>query len=303
MRRITNKGTVPSNGCFILAPLLTVHPSPISISSMLWHSIHFTPKEEQDIFLTQDFLPFCEQHIWNTRGTRVFFIRYNDHTGIHLRLRFKGEAEWIQKNLQPAIEKHFKKKGTWTIVPYEAETMRFGGELGTAWAEEHFHISTRVILSRLNGKNYTYGDAMFDALRLHTAAAFAAGLSKAEAGAYFNTLCDEWIKAFFVANDATEKAELPATVRTDFKEVMAPQIDFLQDALDQFWNALTEERFDAKQPEWLRWLKGNQLIFKELGDDLRTRNIPHLLHLTNNRLGINNQDEAYLLYVLSVVFA
>jgi thiopeptide-type bacteriocin biosynthesis protein len=274
-----------------------------NFNKAMWRSIHFTPKEEQDIFLVDDFLPFCEQQIWSTRGTRVFFIRYHDTTsGLHLRLRFKGEPDWLDKTLQPAFDKAFKKKGSWTIATYEPETARFGGEVGLAWAEEHFHISSRVALSRLKTKDYTYGDAMFDALRLHLAAAFATGLNKTETGKYFDNLGSEWIKAFFKPLEGDEQLDLIATVRADFEETYRPQSEFLKDALHQFHLALTEERFDTKQPEWLRWLKGNQLIFKEMGPELTTRTLPHLLHLTNNRLGINNQDEAYLLYVLSKVF-
>jgi thiopeptide-type bacteriocin biosynthesis protein len=265
---------------------------------MNWYSIHFFPKEELDIFLVQDYLPFCESEIWPVKGTRTFFLRYQDETGIHLRLRFAGDNEWLQKQLKPALDKKFKKKGHYTEVRYEGEQNRFGGERGLALSEEHFHISARVVLARLRTQNYTYGDALFDAMRLHVGAAFAAGLSQAETAKYFDTLCDEWIKAYFVANEHTGEEGLNATVRADFHAVYEPQSTFLKDALQQFWQSLTEERFDAKQPEWLRWLKGNQLIFNEMGEDLRSKTLPHLLHLTNNRLGINNQDEAYVLYVL-----
>lgn len=41
-----------------------------------------------------------------------------------------------------------------------------------------------------------------------------------------------------------------------------------------------------------------QTIFSKLGGGLEST-LPTLIHLTNNRLGINNVDEPYLAYVLS----
>ena len=72
----------------------------------------------------------------------------------------------------------------------------------------------------------------------------------------------------------------------------------MQGALQALWKALDNEKFDKKQPEWARWALGNQMILKDLGQDL-ARALPSLIHLTNNRLGLNNQDEVYLLYILA----
>ncbi len=246
------------------------------------------------------FLPFCEKYIWPTRGARAFFVRYNDDMGIHLRLRFKGEDEWLQKQLLPAIQKELTSKCTHTLVAeYVPETDRFGGEAALALAEEHFHVSTRVALARLARKGYTYPDAMFDAMRLHAAAAAAMGFAPTEARNYFDNLCNEWIRVFFVANEHTEGHDLLGAVRSDFEATLEPQAAFLKDALEQFGQSLAEERFDNQQPEWLRWYKGSQIILKEMQPDARAKALPVLLHLMNNRLGINNHDEAFVLYVLS----
>jgi thiopeptide-type bacteriocin biosynthesis protein len=273
-----------------------------------WYSIHLTPKNDQNSFLVSTYLPFCEQFIWSARGVRTFFIRYEDQSGPHLRLRFKGDAEWLEKTLQPAIQQHFKKKATWTVVPYHGETDRFGGVQNLAWAEEHFHISTRVVLARLSRPNHGYGDALFDGLKMLVMAGFATDLSKAGMAHYYDQLCNQWIKAFFLPSEGISDGELSEAVREDFNATLAPQFSFLQDALSQVLIDLEtmessnnpENSYDNKQPEWLRWLKGNQLIFKEVGTQKEIL-LPHLLHLNNNRLGINNQDEAYMLYVLASI--
>lgn len=275
-----------------------------------WYSIHLTPKNDHNTFLVNSYLPFCEQLIWTTRGVRTFFIRYEDQSGPHLRLRFRGDTEWLEKTLAPAIQQQFKKKATWTVVPYLGETDRFGGAQNLAWAEEHFHISTRVVLARLSRPNHGYGDALFDGLKLLVMGGFAAQLSKADMARYYDQLCDQWIKAFFIPSESMSEGDLSAAVREDFKATLAPQFSFLQDALSQVLIDLEateastnpENSYDNRQPEWLRWLKGNQLIFKELGGQ-KELVLPHLLHLNNNRLGIINQDEAYMLYVLGSVLS
>ena len=68
------------------------------------------------------------------------------------------------------------------------------------------------------------------------------------------------------------------------------------------WKALDKEKFDQSQPEWARWFSGSQMIFKALDGNL-DRALPSLLHLTNNRLGVNNQDEVYLNFILSKALA
>jgi thiopeptide-type bacteriocin biosynthesis protein len=285
-----------------------IFPSVKNSSMQSWYSIHLTPKNDHNSFLVSNYLPFCEQYIWSMRGARAFFIRYEDHTGLHLRLRFKGDNEWLEKTLQPAIQQQFKKKGTWIAVPYNGETDRFGGAQNLAWAEEHFHISTRVVLARLSRPNHGYGDALFDGLKMLVMVGFAANLSKVDMAHYYDQLCDQWIKAFFLPSEGISERELSAAVREDFNATLAPQFSFLQDALSQVLIDLEtmdsspnpENNYDNKQPEWLRWLKGNQLIFKELGAQKEVV-LPHVLHLSNNRLGVINQDEAYMLYVLASV--
>ena len=140
---------------------------------MTWLSIHFYPLETENVFLTRAVKPFLEQYIWPRQGARAFFIRYEDEKGRHIRLRLRGEADWIEETLRPALAGWFEGRGEQVQAGYKPETERFGGAVGLALAEEYFHVSTRVVLERLNRDQFTYGDAMFDALRMHTITAFA----------------------------------------------------------------------------------------------------------------------------------
>lgn len=272
-----------------------------SLHFMTWLSIHFYPLETENVFLTRAVKPFLEQYIWPRQGARAFFIRYEDEKGRHIRLRLRGEIEWQEETLYPALKGWFEGRGDREEARYEPETARFGGEEGLALAEEYFHVSTRVVLERLAREQSTYGDALFDALRMHIITAFAMGFKREKAAWYFEKLCDQWIAAFFrseeggPADTATQSA-----VKTDFEKNFEAQKEDLRLALGGLWKALETEKFDKSQPEWVRWLRGNQLILKEFGENI-DKALPSLLHLTNNRLGVNNQDEVYLNYILSKV--
>ncbi|MCC7464668.1 MAG: thiopeptide-type bacteriocin biosynthesis protein [Saprospiraceae bacterium] len=264
---------------------------------MSWLSIHFYPLENQEVFLVRGLRPFLQQYIWATRGARAFFIRYQDEKGPHLRIRMRGEEAWMEETLRPAFSGWMEGRGEWQEQPYEPETARFGGEEALAMAESYFHLSSRVVLDRLAREMYTYGDAMFDALRMHVIAVHAAGLKQKEAAKYFDRLTLQWLPLFF--GDANGLSpEDQAALLNNFSETLAPQQDGLSDTLQELWKALDRDKFDKEQPEWARWAEGNRLIFKEYGPKLEMA-LPSLLHLTNNRLGLQNPDEVYVNYILS----
>lgn len=267
---------------------------------MTWLSIHFYPLETQEVFLTRALKPFLEQYIWPRQGARAFFIRYDDERGEHIRLRLRGEADWLTETLRPAIKGWFEGRGDWHEVTYQREEARFGGPEALLLAEEHFHVSTRVVLERIASPTHTYGDALYDALRFHSITAFAAGLNRDRAAWYFAQLCEQWLGLFFHAPDTSdaENAAIRADATAGFEEIFKKQRAHLREALGNLWKALEDGKIDKQQPEWLRWLRGNQLILSEMGEHL-DKALPSLLHLTNNRLGIHNQDEVYLNYILS----
>lgn len=266
---------------------------------MTWLSFHFYPLETPDVFLARAVKPFLEQFVWPVKGARAFFIRYDDEKGRHIRLRIRGEAEWLRETLQPVLEGWFADRGSCEAMPYEAETERFGGEEAMALAEEYFHVSTRVVLDRIARDAYTYGDALFDALRMHAITAFSAGLSREKAAWYFARLCDQWLPVFFrPLEGGAPDADAVAAIKEGFEQAFNPQKEDLRLSLGELWKALETEKFDTKQPEWVRWLRGNQLILPAFGENM-DKVLPSLLHLTNNRLGVNNQDEVYLNYILS----
>ena len=264
-----------------------------------WLSFHFYPLDTQDVFLTRALRPFLTQYIWPRPEARAFFIRFEDEKGPHIRLRLHGEAGWLAETLRPALEGWFVDRGECVEVAYASEPERFGGAAGLALAEEHFHLSTRVTLDRLAQEQRTHGDLLFDALRMQLLMALAAGMRREKAAWYFGQLYAQWLPLFFSPTDGQPLAEDGRTaLATQFATSLGARKEVLRAAFEALWAAASTGQFDTAQPEWRRWLRGNELILKELGDQL-DKALPSLLHLTNNRLGVNNQDEVYLCYVLA----
>ena len=266
---------------------------------MSWLSINFYPLENQDVFLVRGLRPFLQQYIWATRGARAFFIRYQDEKGPHFRIRMRGDETWMKETLLPAFEGWMEGRGEWQEQPYEPETERFGGQEALAMAESYFHLSSRVVLDRLAREMYTYGDAMFDALRMHVIAVHAAGLNYKQAANYFEQLTKQWLPLFF-SGGADMPEEDQELILEGFATSLEPQLEDLRATLQELWKALDRDKFDKEQPEWSRWAEGNRLIFKEYGPKLDMA-LPSLLHLTNNRLGLQNPDEVYVNFILSKV--
>lgn len=266
--------------------------------SSIWHSWHFYPLETLDLFLTRAVQPFLAQYIWPRQGARAFFVRYDDERGPHIRLRLRAEAEWMEETLQPAVEGWFRERGTRLEVPYQPEAERFGSEQALAWAEDHFHISTRVALDRMSQPTYVYGDALYDALRCDVIAAFAAGFSRERAAWYFGQLYAQWLPLFFSTELVKGETAPFAALEEQFQAGYERQRDDLGEMAIRLWQALHNKRWDDKQPEWVRWLHGNEIVLKGLGENM-DRALPSLLHLHHNRLGIQNAEEVYLCYLLA----
>lgn len=257
-----------------------------------WLSFHFYPLETPDLFLARAIKPFLERFVWPQKESRAFFIRYDDEHGPHVRLRLRGESD----TLRPAVAEWFGGRGEIREAEYKGEPERFGGAEGLVLAEGHFHASTRLVLDRLCRVPYVYGDAMFDAMRSTVIMAYCAGFSRDRAAWYFKQLCDQWLLLFF--QQGGEGEPTPEKILEEFEDLFLPQQEYLRISVDELWRALKKGKFDQNQPEWQRWLTTNKLILESLGDNLELA-LPSLIHLNFNRMGINNQDEVYLNYLLS----
>ncbi len=263
-----------------------------------WLSYNLYPAEVPNAFLARGLRPFAERYVWSQRGTRAFFVRYEGEGKPYINLCLHGEPAWMER-IPAVVSEWFSERAEVEAEPYHSSLEIFRSPGGAYWAEEHFHLSSRVVLERIS-RPYTYGDALFDALRLHIIALYAVGLTREQGANYFGRLCDRWAPVFIrpVATHNGTPEQWLEEMKEQFEKNFRPQQEEIRLSVVELWESLQKGRFDREQPEWLRWLRGNELILQQLGDALDF-SFPTLIHLTNNRLGISNADEVYLAFVLS----
>lgn len=261
---------------------------------LMYFSVELRPSESPDVFLARALRPFLEQYIWPTRGTRAFFSRHEQQEAALIRIRMRGDDAWMEDLLKPAFEGWMRDRGDWQEISYQPDSSLYGGDEVLVWVEEHAHIGTRVALDLVATPEFTYGDAMFDTLRLLTTLAEAAGFSREKARWYYGELLMQWLERFAGAANPTEREDRII----EFRDTLKPRQSDLSLAIEKFWTDMEAGKYEKEHPEWARWHKGSQLVFEGLGEH-REKSLPTLIHQTGNRMGLNNQDIVYLVYVLS----
>lgn len=212
------------------------------------------------------------------------------------------------------------------FVPYEPEVQRYGGPVGILMAERQFEISSRAVLSVMEeSESWDYERALGAAIQLHLAFAFGVGMDLAETREFFCRIFGMWLARSYghtsglTADEIQKRREL--TLKA-FAENFGNQKSVLVPFHETFWNALSREA--VFEQEWLnQWLLGMREIGKELQDAQKHGRLefpdwfkpnPEIgipaarqylwsilescVHMTNNRLGILNRDEAYLGYLI-----
>jgi hypothetical protein len=261
----------------------------------MWWQLQYSPLEVEDLFLSRALRPFVEEYIWKHRGHRVFFDRVSTPEGnSSVRIRMRADEAFMTDTLRPAFADWMHDRGTFTETAPVPESE---ADVARALLTDHHHLSSRVVLDRLwNIPDLTYGDRLYDILRLHTILIYTAGLDRVMAPSYFERLTAAWLPYWF----GQPTAENPTALYQEFDTRLAPQYDTLRYVLDALWQALQREQFDKAQPEWARWFEGNQAILMALEKEA-DRALPGFMAATANRMGISGQDSVFLWWVLSKV--
>lgn len=250
-------------------------------------------------------------------GLDAFFSRYMEACP-------SSREELTGMEMLPA-EQQWRPNNTIHYVPYEPEIERYGGPTGVDIAERQFQHSSRMVLRLLtSSKNWDYDRALGAAIQMHLGLAWALGMSLTETRYFYARISEAWlVRAYdFSPHHSAEKNEARREMTlAAFAETFERQQEVLVAYHGQFWQLLTGG--ESFEQEWLNdWLCGmkelgrelmaadtcNRLIYPNGFNPDPTIPIPikrqHLwsivgsyVHMTNNRLGIHNRDEAYLGYL------
>ncbi len=300
-----------------------------------WLSTHLYYSGNLQVFLRNAVYPFLQQLIHDKKVNQYFFIRYFEK-GTHIRLRVKINIEYsdfVKNEIENYFAKYFKlypsvrnfltkdnSDEDWyhndsiQFIHYEPELNRYGGNQLMSFAEQQFYISSKTILNwmKKNDSN-DYGVLLGLGIQCYISILYAFGLSKKEIIDFSELNYNAWIgKALYLIEDCSTdiaKEKLEDKFRIQYFQ----QKDYLTGFISLFWECLTER--NNKELEWLaEWLSEHILLFKEYNDyfDKNTLKSDSLsdypkpilsildsfIHMTNNRIGILNREEAYIAFLI-----
>ncbi len=315
-----------------------------------WLAAYIYQGEPWTELLAQSVKPLVEKILSKGLADGYFFIRYWER-GPHVRLRFRGDTEKMEREIKPIIDAHFRewfkshpsereiydwakdlpKEQQWLpndsvqYIPYEPEYERYGGTgAGIVISEKQFQASSDAILQIISEtEDWGYDRALGVAIQMHLGFAFAMGMDLHELKAFYNRISYAWLSRAYSFDDGTTREEHEARreeARKAFAEPFEQQREMLEPFCKMLWEAFNDDvEFDQ---EWInKWVREMQDIQRQLHDradelefpqsgifqaddqvpEARRRFWPILesyIHMTNNRLGILNRDEAFLGYLI-----
>ncbi|MCP5105109.1 MAG: hypothetical protein GY950_17100 [bacterium] len=227
--------------------------------------------------------------------------------------KWKPEHRWYPNNTVQYIE-------------YEPEVERYGGPTGILIGERQFQVSSRAVFAVVEEcDEWDYDRALGAAIQLHLGFAFAMGMDLLETSEFYTRISKMWFARAYGYTEDTPKEEIQKRQEITlnaFKENFERQKSILVPYHQTLWGAFTEGM--EFEQEWLnQWTTGMKIIREELETAQRQEKLlipqwfkpepgqetpgnrqllwPILesyVHMTNNRLGILNRDEAYLGYLI-----
>ncbi len=234
---------------------------------------------------------------------QFFFIRYAEG-GPHVRLRLRAASAADRARLERLVARRFAAfgrgrggAGQLQLIPYAPETARYGGPRGLPLAEAFFEASSVAVLRWLRTQAGTPAAStrLAAALRLHAPFAQACWPAE-EAAAGLRQFVADWLPR--------APAGEPAAARpTEWLGLFAAQYQQQRPALRAL---LGQPRPPAG---WLGAYAraseqlATQLARLKLSPNNYNEVVASLLHMTNNRLGVANHDEAFIAYLLAATLA
>lgn len=316
-----------------------------------WLATYLYYAEPWEEFLTDAVKPFVESVLENNLAEQFFFIRYWER-GPHIRLRFKGKKNLLEKELKPEIKSCFsdyfrkypsrREEPKWAtelpknkrwfannsikFIKYEPEFERYGGPVGIVIAESQFEASSQVVLAIIEeSKSWDYDRALGAAIQLHLGLTAALNMDLTETRLFYSYVFKSWFsRAYgFNSNSNQEESKLrQENTLKAFEENFVKQESILIPYFKTLWDAL-ENEVEFEQARLNQWQLNMTTVSTKLYNSQKklalnypdwfktdsnlniAETCPQLwfiltsyVHMTNNRLGIMNHDEAYLGYLI-----
>ena len=237
------------------------------------------------------------------------------------------------ERLDPQWVNDLSEEGRWypnntiQFIPYEPEVDRYAGPEGLLIAERQFEASTRAVLAIIEAnEGWSYDRALGAGIQLHLGFAHALGMPLEEAAQFYVYIYRGWFArsyGFHQGLSEEERVQRQEETQALFDKQFAQQSGVLIPYHETLWQALEDGvEFTSKWlNRWIDEMRDVGVAFREAQAEGRLdfsqewhphdpkRGIPvsqqvrwsvlgSYVHMTNNRLGILNRDEAFLGYLI-----
>jgi len=257
-----------------------------------WLSLYIFYHENADRLLKELIYPFIRQ--WHRPW---FFIRYWEG-GNHVRLRLKA-AENEHESIIKALSSYNAAVKTIQTARYEPEIDRYGNYESITWAEQYFECSSQYILNWLV-KRERNQSAVTQAIKLHLILLHTLKWDDEALKEVCNFFLEGWLPKLYNPTDPKEEQRI--FWLNQFEKVFDPMKNKTLQAGNQFWQQLNQDIVDDNLIEYLS--KTTKVICLYQNVDFEKNKmfqvISSFMHMNNNRLGISNDEEAYIMYVITV---
>lgn len=258
-----------------------------------WLAAYLYYSENWEKFLTNAVIPFVQEMLDKKLAVQYFFIRYWER-GPHIRLRFKGDTNLLEKKIKPKLIRHFKKyykhnpskrqepvypanfpddqrwfpNNSIQFIEYEPEVERYGGSTGILIAEQQFQACSNAVLAIMaESEEWNYERALGAAIQLHLGFSHALGMDLHEMRHFYTHLFDSWLlRAYYNYEKNISKKELEnkkkktlEAFKNTFKKQKTTLVSFHKTLYDALANKVSFEQ------DWLNtWIKDMTAIREKL---------------------------------------
>lgn len=271
----------------------------------LWNTYYLYYKGDAD-HLLKEVVHTSLQNIQEQLGkeVRFFFIRYFEN-GYHVRLRLLLSADEVPlffSVLKDQLSNYERVHETQVVLKeaqYIPETDRYGNADTIAYAESQFYGSSQFILNNLV-QNYLITTQERYLLALKTQMAFFKGMKLSQHDSL--QLCHEFVESWLpvpYSENPDEVEQNRKSLLSAFQQQFDTYKAALYESLEEFRGSLDT----TEDPFLQEFLEVNNKVYENYARSQLSKNqineaLLSFIHMNNNRLGIINAEESYLLFLI-----
>jgi thiopeptide-type bacteriocin biosynthesis protein len=293
-----------------------------------WLSVYVYVNGQFEQLLSKSHRNLLNPLISNKVISSFFFIRYYD-TGPHIRLRLQCQSNNLLEQAKLNVinfldditsdqtDQHNSANSllSYRFVDYEPEIERYGGINGIEIAESHFHMSSITILKQFEifENEWDYNQGIGFAIQLHIAFILSLSLLPQVRDKLLNYLYDGWVSSALNLPTLLNKKNAPynkEALEEAYEKSYLKQREQLIVAAEQLLLNMNKDTVSWLN-DWKRHtiethqsiielaqLNSDKILSREESEGYAIEIYQSYIHMTNNRIGLRNMDEAFVAFVI-----